>query len=149
MEGTGGTPIVQAVSATVQIISVVVGIVISVLSFNATRVKEAEVRKLEAAKPFLVLRQELYRDAVKAAAILTNPDDHTAAELTAARKRFRQLYVAELSMVETKDVEAEMYKLAGHIDPALHNFTPAQAAAYDLSHKLRDSFASSWDVSTR
>jgi hypothetical protein len=73
MEGSGGIPVVQAVSATVQIISVVVGIVISVLSFNATRVKEAEVRKLEAAKPFLVLRQELYRDAVKAAGVLTNP----------------------------------------------------------------------------
>ena len=140
---------IQAVASTVQIVSVVVGIVISVLSFNDARIKEAEARKLEAAKPFLILRQEIYRDAVKTAAILTNPDDHTPAELAAARKRFRQLYVAELSMVETKDVEQLMYALAGHIDPPLQNFTPAQAAAYELSHKLRDSFAQSWEVSGR
>lgn len=140
---------IQAVASTVQIVSVVVGIVISVLSFNDARIKEAEARKLEAAKPFLVLRQEIYRDAVKTAAILTNPDDHTATELAAARKRFRQLYVAELSMVETKDVEQLMYTLAGHIDPPLQKFTPAQAAAYELSHKLRDSFAQSWEVSGR
>ena len=140
---------IQAVSSTVQIISVVVGIVISVLSFNDARIKEAEARKLEAARPFLVLRQEIYRDAVKTAAILTNPDDHTPQELAAARKRFRQLYVAELSMVETKDVEQLMYQLAGHIDPPLQNLTPAQAAAYDLSHKLRDSFAQSWEVKAR
>jgi hypothetical protein len=146
-EGSGG--MIQAISSTVQIISVVVGIVISIWSFNATRVKEAEVRRLEAAKPFLVLRQEVYRDAVKTAAILANPDDYTAAELSAARKRFRQLYVAELSMVETEDVEALMYNLAAHIDPPLQNFTPAQAAAYELSHKLRHSFASSWEVKSR
>ena len=139
----------QTIATTIQILSVVVGVVISILSFNSTRVKEAEARKLEAAKPFLLLRQELYRDAVKAAGVLTNPDVHTEAEMTAARKRFRELYVTELSMVETRDVEEKMYALASAIDKELTNFTPAQKAAYELSHTLRNSFIASWEVDKR
>jgi hypothetical protein len=136
----------QSISTTIQILSVVVGVVISVLSFNSARLKEAEARKLEAAKPFLVLRQELYREAVKAAAVLANPEVHTPEETTAARKRFRDLYVAELSMVETPDVESKMYELASTIDKELTTFTPAQRAAYDLSHTLRNSFVASWEI---
>ena len=136
---------VQGILNTVQILSVIAGVVISVASFNNARVKEADVRKFEAAAPFRALRQDLYRDALRTAAILSNPEVHSADELSAAKKRFRQLYVAELSMVETSDVEREMMNLAGVIDPDLKNFTPAQTAAYTLSHKLRDSYVSSWE----
>jgi hypothetical protein len=139
----------QSISTTIQILSVVVGVVISILSFNSTRVKEAEARKLEAARPFLVLRQELYREAVKAAGVLTNPEVHTEAEMASARKRFRELYVTELSMVETRDVEEKMYALASAIDKELTNFTPAQKAAYELSHTLRNSFITSWEIDKR
>ena len=131
---------------TAQVLSVVVGVVISVLSFNAARTKEAEARRLEAAKPFLTLRQNVYTDAVKQAAILANPEVHTQDELTAARKRFRDLYVAELSMVESKTVESTMVKLASVIDPPLATFTPAQQAAYDLAHALRDTYVASWGL---
>src|SRR4051794_14985061 len=77
-----------------QVLSVVVGVVITVLSFNATRQKEAEARQLEAAKPFLQVRQNLYTEAVKAAGILANPATHTQEELSVAKKRFGELYVS-------------------------------------------------------
>jgi hypothetical protein len=132
-----------------QVVSVVVAVVISILSFNYTRQKEAEARQAEAARPFLELRQRLYGEAVKAAAVLANPDTHTAEELTAAKKRFRELYVSELSMVEAPEVESMMVALAHQIDPEVTKFTPAQQAAYDLAHALRTSFTAAYGVDDR
>ena len=137
---------VEIAATTAQVLSVVVGVVISVLSFNATRDKEAEARRLEAAKPFLTLRQNVYTEAVKAAAVLANPEVHTPKELASAKKRFRDLYVAELSMVESQEVASRMVALASLIDPPLASFTPAQQAAYNLSHALRDTYISSWGL---
>lgn len=134
----------DSITKTVQALSVVVGVVISVLSFNATRQKEAEVRRVEAVRPLLELRQKLYMEAVKTASTLSNPEDHTPQELQAAKRRFRELYVAELSMVEARDVEGRMVELARRVDPSLIPLTPARQAAYDLSHALRDSFVASW-----
>lgn len=138
--------VLETVARSAQVLSVVVGVVVSVLSFNAAREKEAEARKLEAAKPGLELRQNTYKDVVKTVAILVNPDDYTAAELTAAKQRFRALYVAELSMVESGAVESRMFALAKVIDPPLASMTPGQTAAYNLAHALRDSFVSFWGI---
>jgi hypothetical protein len=129
-----------------QVLSVDVGVVISVLSFNATRQKEAEARQLEAAKSFLQVRQNLYTEVVKAAAILANPDTHTQEELSAAKKRFGELYVSELSMVEAPEVEQKMIDLAAQVHPELTKFTPAQTAAYNLAHALRNTFVTSWRI---
>jgi hypothetical protein len=138
---------IEIIATSAQVISVVIAALISVLSFNSTRVKEAEARELEAAKPLLTLRQDLYAQAVRAAAVLSNPEVHTKDELAIAKKRFRQLYVAELSMVEAPEVEGKMKALASAIDPELVNMTPAQTAAYGLAHALRDSFAESYHFS--
>jgi hypothetical protein len=139
--------LINSLLPTVQVISIVAGIVISVLSFNASRSKEAEARKMEAMKPFFELRQKLYLEAIHAGAVLGNPDIHSEAELSEARKRFRQLYVGELSMVEAGEVERKMVQLAGAVDPALLEFTPAQRATYNLAHSLRDSFVANWKES--
>lgn len=153
----------ERLGSTAQVLSVVVGVVISVLSFNATRIKEAEALRQqadaqrlraealrrEAVRPFLELRQEMYTEAVKAAAILTNPESHTEEELSTAKKRFRELYVAELSMVESPVVEGKMKALAEVIDPPLIPLTSAQRAAYELAHALRDTFISSWGIEDR
>ncbi len=139
----------EIIATTAQVLSVVAGVVISVLSFNATRDKEAEARELEAARPFYVLRQNLYAEAVKAAGVLSNPEVHTKEELAKSRSRFRELYVAELSMVEAPEVEAKMMALAKQIDPDLLNMTDAQRASYDLAHALRDTFAYAWKVKSR
>lgn len=130
----------------IQTLSVVVGVVISVWSFTATQQKETAARELELAKPFLQLRHNLYSEVIKVVAILTNDKSYSEAEVSAAKKRFRQLYVAELSMVETPEVEKKMVALAAKIDPELNKLTPAQGAAYQLSHALRDSFVKDWRV---
>lgn len=143
-----------------QALAVVAGVVISVLSFNATRQKEAHSRELEAhsrevearrrqheaARPFLELRQKAYLEAVRAAAVLANPENRSEEELASTRKRFRELYVAELSLVEDKAVERAMMKLAETVDPSLRELTPEQRAAYDLAHALRDSLLNSWNL---
>ena len=146
---TKSKSLIEVLATSAQVISVVVAVAISVLSFNASRDKEAEARKLEAAKPFLVLRQNLYTEAVKAAAILSNPEVHTGKELAAAKRRFRELYVAELSMVESKEVEGKMKALAEALDPALTELTDAQRAAYNLAHALRDTFVESWGIAKK
>src|SRR5262245_56043771 len=110
---------ISSVSKTVQVVSVVVGVVISVLSFNAERTHEAEARQIEASKPLIELHQRLYGEAMKAAAILANGDGYNAEERSAAKRRFRELYVAELSMVESREVVAKMVALAGSVDPSL------------------------------
>ncbi|MEO8593625.1 MAG: hypothetical protein ABI759_09900 [Candidatus Solibacter sp.] len=144
---------IDTVGKTVQVVSVVAGVVISVLSFNETakkqaetRLHEIEVRRFEAAKPFLELRQKLYIEALKAAAVITTPEERTKVEVQTARRRFRELYVAELSMVEATEVEAKMVALANAVDPGLLDLNPAQKAALNLAHALRDSFVIDWGV---
>ena len=85
-------------------------------------------------------------EIAKELAVLTNPSSHSKNEIESARRRFRELYVVELSMVEAEEVETRMEALAREIDPDLLNFTPAQDAAYELSHALRDTFVASWVV---
>ena len=136
----------ELLATTVQVVSVVVGVVISVLSFNQTRIKEAAAREIEAAKPFFILRQSLYAEAIKAAAVLANPEVHTEDEITKSHKRFRELYVGELSMVEEQGVESQMVALATVIDPELINMNEAQRATYNLAHALRDTFTYSWKI---
>jgi hypothetical protein len=163
--------LLDSASKLIQVLSVVIGVIISVLSFNAAReteaharVAEAEAKKLElqkyadqrkdeaekkqteAAKPFLELRQKLYLDAVQAAAVLANPKDHSEAKVKEAKVRFRELYVAELSLIEGVGVEKGMIALAEAVDPELTTMTPEQLAAYKLAHALRDSLVKSWKL---
>jgi len=86
---------------------------------------------------------------VHLAAVLssTGTDLYTKDEIVAAKKRFRELYVAELSMVESKQVESSMVKFAEKIDPELVSFTPEQKEAFKLAHALRDSFLASSGLS--
>ena len=136
----------EVIAKLVSTLAVVAGVVVSVLSYSSAQEAQARARELEAAKPFLELRQRLYGEALAAAGVLANPKVHSAHELEAANRRFRSLYVAELSMVESPEVEAQMIALAAQVAPDLHEFTPAQTAAYDLAHQLRDSFVADWGI---
>lgn len=138
---------VKIISELVGVVSVVVGVVISIKSFNGTRKKEAEAQHAEALKPFRELRQKCYLDTVHMAAILSNQKLYLKDEILAAKKRFRELYVAELSMVESNQVARSMMDFAKKIDPELLMFTPEQEEAYKLAHKLRDSFLATWELS--
>ncbi len=143
----------NSIQNTVQVLGVVTGIVISILSFNETRRKDAdarlkdtEARVIEANKPFFELRQKLYSDAVKQAGILANPGGHKPEEVSTAKQRFRELYVTELSMVESPGVETAMMAFAKTVEPELLKLNDAQTAAYNLSHALRDSYVASLGV---
>jgi len=131
---------IELLASTVQVLSVVSGVVISVLSFNATREKEAEARKIEALKPFMELRRNIYLETVKTAAIIANPDGRSSDELMKARRRFRELYVAELTMVEDRDVEQRMVALAAAVDPDLRELSPSQRAAFELAKALSSGY---------
>ncbi|RKR31686.1 hypothetical protein [Paraburkholderia sp. BL17N1] len=135
------------IASTVQVVSVVIGVYLSVLSFNQTKDKEAdarrveaETRRVEAERPFQELRRTVFLETVKTAAIIANPEGRSANELNKAKRRFRELYVAELSMVEPRDVESGMVHLAEAVDPELVHLKPAQQAALDLAHALGQSY---------
>ena len=137
----------EKVSQSIQVIAVVVGVVISVLSFNDAgkkesdaRIIEAETRRIEALAPFYRLRQEKYVEIAKVAAILADSELYSETELKEAKRRFRALYIAELSMVESGEVEGSMKALATAVSPDILRFTASQSAAYKLSHALRESF---------
>ena len=131
----------ELLAMTVQVVSVVVGVVISVFSFNATRIKEAEARKIEAVRPFRELQRTVYLEAIKVAAAIATPDGRTQEELNRYRRRFRELYIAELAMVEDPAVEQNMVALARAVDPELLNLNPAQAAALNLAHALSKTYS--------
>jgi hypothetical protein len=143
----------ETASKLVQVLAVVSGVVVSVLSFNGARLKEAEVRekeaqtrRIEAGKPFVELRQRLYRETLENAAVLANADIHSAEEVATARKRFRNLYVAELSMVENAKVAGAMVQLAKAVDPQLVNMSEQQRAALSLAHIIGASFVETADT---
>lgn len=138
----------ELLASLVQVLSIVSGVVISVLSFNATRDKElearnkeAEVRALEAERPFRELRRSVYLEAVKTAAVIAAPEGRPKVEVDKATRRFRELYVAELTMVEDPKVEEKMVVLARAVDPGLLNLNEGQRAALDLAKALRESYA--------
>ena len=131
----------ELLATTVQVLSVVAGVVISVLSFNDTRVKEAEARAIEADRPFVELRRSVYLEAVKTAAIISNPEGRSPDELSTAKRRFRELYVAELTMVEDPIVEGKMVQLANSVDPDLAQLSKSQDAALELARALKAGYA--------
>ena len=137
----------ETISKVIQVLAVVAGVVVSVLSFNDSRIKEsaareaeAKTRRIEALAPFYQLRQERYVEISKVAAILSDVELYEEQEIKEAKRRFRALYIAELSMVESGSVESSMKEFARSVSPELLSFSESQISAYKLSHALRDSF---------
>jgi len=128
-------------------VSVVIGVVITVMNLKLAREKEAESRKIEAAKPFLELRQNTYLEALKNASILASKDLHTEEEVIQARKRFSELYWGEISLIEESSIEADMIAIA-NCENLTDSITPTQKASYALAHAMRESLIKSWGVDT-
>jgi hypothetical protein len=124
----------------------ILAILVTILVYYLARKADADARRIEAAKAFLDLQQSRYTEALALAAILSNPETHTDDEFTKARKRFHELYVAELSMVEAPMVESKMVSLAAQVDPELLKMTEAQKAAFELAHALRDSLLLTYGI---
>nr|WP_320015705.1 hypothetical protein [uncultured Desulfobacter sp.] len=79
-------------------------------------------------------------EAAKTAAIIANPEGRSPDDLSKAKRRFRELYVAELTMVEDRDVEAKMVSLAKAVDPDLGKLTEGQRAALNLARALKTGY---------
>lgn len=150
-----------------QTVAIVAGIVGSVWSYNASREREANLRndrereqleakekeaqtlRIQVRQPFLKLRQERYEEVSQVVAKLAN-HPRESEEFKKAYSRFKELYVVELSMVESPEVEAAMkrfadaLKKAGEKPEEITNFGPVQNAAYLLSHDLRDSLCADY-----
>lgn len=124
----------------IQVMAIVGGVVVSLMNINATRVRELEARAREADEPFVDLRRKMYLEAVRTGVVLANHDGYTEDELKKARLRFRELYVAELSMVEDRDVEKQMVALARLVDPSLLELSDAQIKALDLAKALKPGY---------
>ncbi|WBM73024.1 hypothetical protein OH773_21930 (plasmid) [Buttiauxella sp. WJP83] len=134
----------ELVMSTIQVLSVVAGVILSVLKYTdalnketEVRLKEASDRAIEANRPFIELRRIVYLEAVKTAAIIAIPEGRSTDELNKAKRRFQELYIAELSMVEDDNVARSMVALAQNVDPELINLTPAQNSALKLAHALK------------
>ena len=150
---TSGKSTFELIIQTIQFLSVVVGVVISVLTYNDTqkstaaariaetnaRIAETNARIAETKLPFMELRRTVYVNTVKTIAELVTAEPKTPAYETAL-KRFRQLYIAELTMVETKDVAEEMVKIAKVIDPNLVLLSAPQQSALSISRALGASY---------
>ena len=78
---------------------------------------------------------------MKTAAVLSTPEGRSKEDLAKAKHRFRELYVAELTMVEDEKVEQKMVSLAAAVDPDLRSLNQGQLAAFELAKALRDSFS--------
>jgi hypothetical protein len=137
----------KSIGNVIATVSVVVGVVITVLNLKLAKEKDAESRKIEAARPFLELRQNTYLDALKNASILASKDLHTEEEVKQARKRFSELYWGEVSLIDESSIEADMIAIASS-ENLTDSITPTQKATYALAHAMRESLVKSWGVDT-
>jgi hypothetical protein len=153
-------------SRLVQVVSVVVGVVISVISVNTTRQQQAQAenatrqqqvqadiaesrrRAVEAAKPFLEMQQKRYEETLHTIAVLATPENHTAAERATATQRFWDLKWSELGMVEGPEVHKAMEKVASDL------FKKNRGDAVDTLHEdifqlslaMRSSLMGTWGI---
>ncbi|MCD0470735.1 hypothetical protein [Flavobacterium sp. JAS] len=135
----------KLVGNTISTLSIIIGITLSVLNFRIAKEKEAESRKIEAAKPFLELRQKLYLEALTNASILASQDFHTEEEVRKAKQRFAELYWGELSLIEEKNIEKAMIQVADSMN-LNDSISPSKRATYNLAHSMRESLVNSWGI---
>ena len=135
----------------VQCLAVVGGVVVSVYTFKLSidqdinaREKDAQARIINACEPFVKLRHQQYMETIKMVGIISTPLVHIKEEREVAEKRFWELYWAELSMVQDKNVKIAMKKFAETINKdRAQKPSPEQQAANDLAQALQVSFSGS------
>lgn len=135
----------KSIGGFITTMSVLIGIVLSVMNFRIAKETEAESRKIEAAQPFLELRQKLYLEALNNASILATKELHTPEEVAKAKKRFSELYWGELSLVEEVSIEGSMKSIAAS-EHLIDSITETQRSVYNLAHAMRESISKSWGI---
>jgi hypothetical protein len=107
------------------------------------REREADVRRIEAMKPFLDRQLELYTEATQVTAAIAVSTD--TAERTLALQRFWRLYYGELALVEDRSVEAAMVVFGRALQES-RDTRELQQLALQLARACRESLAASWGV---
>ncbi|MFO0941762.1 MAG: hypothetical protein U0930_13480 [Pirellulales bacterium] len=130
---------IDAWSKLIQALSVIIGVAVSVVTYYSAREKEALARQIEAQAPFLKLRQERYVEIGQVVATLVSHEPQTK-EYASALTRFRELYIIQLTMVESPEVASKMVELAHEIDPSLLNLKKSERIALGLAGALQRSF---------
>ena len=129
--------------------AVILGIFISIEGYNdakvkdavargqeaEARLKEAEARKVEAHKPSIELRKNRYLEILKVVGEIA-AQDQDPEKLKAAKRRFWELYWAELSLVEDSQIEGTMVELGKLIDPSMQK-TPLQDKTHSFALLIR------------
>jgi hypothetical protein len=111
--------------------------------------REAQVALVEAQRPFLEKQQELYFETAR----VTGAMGHTALDAKEWRPledRFYALYWGELSLVESKDVEARMIDVEAkvraykeHLDGSASALNKASLC---LAHVMRRDIQTGWGL---
>ena len=112
--------------------------------------READTRLFEAQRPFLTKQFDLYMETARVIGVLVTSDVETS-EWLAAKKRFLALYWSELSMVESREVEAAMIEFERRLGAYEETRSPAAKraldhAAYGVAHAIRNSLQKAWTV---
>ena len=106
--------------------------------------RQEKTALMEAQKPFLGQRQELYGEAAKAVGVLsTATDAKTRAEAEAS---FWSLYWGPMGSVESPRVEAIMVKIGRCLQDPQCPQAERQRSSLDLAHAIREESAEAWDV---
>jgi hypothetical protein len=103
--------------------------------------RTAETRRIEATRPYLDKQLALYTEATRVTAIIATSTD--SQEVEKALKRFKELYVGELALVERGSVAGAMVAFREALDERKGQEWLAPLAL-NLAHVCRDELAASW-----
>ena len=126
----------------VGIVGIAVGGVFTYWQYFDGVERQERTALIEAQKPFLAQRQELYGEAAKAVSVLSTSNDEKTR--TEAEATFWSLYRGGLATVESPRVEEIMVQIGNCIqDPKC---SKRRKLSLDLAHAIREESAEAWDV---
>jgi hypothetical protein len=129
----------------VGLIGIAIGSIISYMQyFDGVRRQELTAQ-MEARKPFLAQRQEIYGQAIKAVSLLATSQE--AKTLQEAEAAFWALYWGPMATVESAPVEAIMVKIGRCLQEPGCEPIQKQRYSLDLAHTIRTESADTWNVS--
>jgi hypothetical protein len=126
----------------VGIVGIAIGGIFTYWQYFDGVTRQEKTALIEAQKPFLAQRQDLYGQAAKAVSVLaTSADAKTLAE---AEATFWSLYWGGLATVESEKVE----KIMVEIGKCLPNpqCDRRRKLSLDLAHAIREESADAWNV---
>ena len=129
----------------IALIGIAIGGIVSYWQYFDGVARQQKTAVIEASKPFLAQRQQLYGEAIRAVAQLAVSSN--AANLKRAEEAFWDLYWGPLASVESKDVEGLMVEMGRCLtDQPNCGQREKQLISLKLAHQIRIESAQSWGV---